>query len=388
MPNNTFKRNTINLGFSYDLSDRLSFMGNINYSNEINKNPPNIANQDNSIPTTLYSLANSMPLDVLKENTLDADGNEYVYSRFRNRTNPYWVLSQQFQNIRRDRIFGNIVMKYDILPWLFIQGRIGQDYWSRDQEYNNFPTGHASRPPAPAGFVNGMFTQDSRRFRETNADFLLSATKEFGDFGTNFTFGGNQMRRRSDLNSVQVTDFIVRDLYTVQNGRAKDPFYDLQERGVNSLYGSAEFSYKRFLYLNGTLRNDWFSTLAPENRSIIYPSVSASYIFSENISLPSWLTSGKLRVAYAEVGSDTDVPPYSNLLFYQINANFLTNPAGVPQPLGSANGNTLPNANLRPMRIAEAEVGLELKMFKSRVGIRPCSLQKNYHRPNCAGTDI
>lgn len=369
VPNNTFKRNTLNLGFSYNLTDKLSFQGNINYSFEDNENPPNIANQDNSIPTALYAMANSMPLEVLKANAHDAQGNEYVYSRFKNRTNPYFTLSDQFQKIRRDRMFGNISMKYDIAKWIFIQGRIGQDFWSRDQEYNNFPTGQASLAPAPAGFVNGVYTQESRRFREINADFLVSATKDFGDFGFNITAGANQMKRRSDLNSVQVTDFVVRGLYTVQNGRAKDPLYDLSERGVNSLYSSAEVSYKNYLYLNGTVRNDWFSTLSPANRSILYPSVSASYVFSQSFSnSPKWLNFGKVRAAYAEVGSDTDVPPYSNMLFYGVNSNLISNPSGSMQPVGGASGSTVPNPNLRPMRTGETEFGLELKMFDNRVG--------------------
>ncbi|MDX1942347.1 MAG: SusC/RagA family TonB-linked outer membrane protein, partial [Saprospiraceae bacterium] len=369
-PNNRYDRRTINLGFSYDLSTKLSVSGNINYSNEYNKNPPNIANQDNSIPTTLYNLANSMPLYLMDEKKYDANGNEFVYSRFRNRTNPYFTLAEQFNNIYRDRIFGNISLKYNILPWLFVQGRVGQDYWSRDQDYNNFPTGHASLAPAPAGFVNGQFTQESRRFRELNADILISATREFGVFGVDLTAGGNQMYRRSDLNSAQATDFVVRDLYTIQNGRVKDPFYSLSERAVNSLYGSAEFSFKRFLYLNGTVRNDWFSTLSADNRSILYPSVSASFVFSDAFQTPpSWLNFGKLRVAYAEVGSDTDVPPYSDVLFYGINANLFPNVTGAGQPVGFSSGNTVPNKSLRPMRTAETEVGIELKMFNNRLGI-------------------
>ncbi|MGL6268940.1 MAG: carboxypeptidase-like regulatory domain-containing protein, partial [Chitinophagaceae bacterium] len=155
VPGNSFDRKTINLGFSYNLTEKLNFRGNVNYSNEYNKNPPNVANQDNTIPTALMAMANSMPLSVLAANKYDALGNEYVYSRFRNRTNPYFVVSDQFHKIRRDRIFGNISVKYDLLKWLFVQGRIGQDYWSRDEEYNNFPTGQASLAAAPAGFVNG-----------------------------------------------------------------------------------------------------------------------------------------------------------------------------------------------------------------------------------------
>ena len=54
------------------------------------------------------ALANSMPLSVLDANKYNAHGNEYIYSRFMNRTNPYWVLAEQFHNISRDRIFGNV----------------------------------------------------------------------------------------------------------------------------------------------------------------------------------------------------------------------------------------------------------------------------------------
>ncbi len=365
VPNNSFTRRTINMGFSYDLTDKFTFSGNINYSNEFNRNPPNVGQQDNTIPVSIYNLANSMPLDVLNANKYNADGNEFVYSRFTNRTNPYWVLAEQFNRIRRDRIFGNVALKYNILSWLSVQGRIGQDFFSRDQDYNNFPTGHASRGPAPAGFVNGQYTQEARRFREVNADFLVMANKEFGEFGVNVTAGGNQMYRRTDLNSVQVTDFAVRGLYTVQNGRAKEPFYALGEEKINSLYGSAELSFKRSLYLTVTARNDWFSTLSPANRSILYPSVSASYVFSESWQTrPTWLNFGKVRAAYAEVGSDLDVGPYANALYYSPNANLLNG-----QPLGGPNTNTLPNANLRPMRVAEAELGFELRMFNNRVNL-------------------
>ncbi len=376
--NNKFNRKTVNLGLSYDLSSKLSITSNINYSKEYNKNPPNIANQDNSIPTAVYNMANSMPFDLLEAKKFNAAGNEFIYSRFQNRTNPYFTLSEQFQNIRRDRIFGNIAAKYKILPWLLVQARMGQDYWSRDQDFNNFPTGQASLAGAPAGFVNGTYTQESRRFRETNNDILISATQKFGDFGIDVTAGGNQMYRRFDNNSVQVQDFVVRGLYTVQNGRVKDPQYSLSERSVNSVYGSADFSFKNFLYLNTTVRNDWFSTLSPANRSILYPSISGSFVFSQAMkSAPSWLNFGKVRVAYAQVGSDTDVSPYANNLFYGINSNLFPTPSGFLQPVGGSSGTTtLPNANLKPMRIDEKEIGIELKMFNSRVGIDAAIYQK------------
>lgn len=364
VPNNTYNRKTFNVGFTHDFHKKFTVSGNINYSIERNNNPPNVANQDNTIPVALYNMANSMPLDVLRDNAFDANGNEAVYSRFRNRTNPYFTLARQFNEIKRDRVFGNVTAVYRFTDWLSIQGRVGQDYWSRTQKVNNFPTGQASLAPAPAGFVNGVLNQEARTFREVNADFILSANKEFGDFGVDANVGGNYMKRTSEVQSTQVTDFVIRDLYTVQNGRAKDPIYDFVERGVNSLFAFAEFNYKKYLYINGTVRNDWFSTLSPENRSILYPSVSASWVFTENTGTNSWFNFGKLRLAYAEVGSDSDVAPYSDVLFYGINANLFNG-----QPVGQPLGSTLPNPNLRPMRVAESEIGIDMKLFQGRLSL-------------------
>jgi outer membrane receptor protein involved in Fe transport len=123
------------------------------------------------------------------------------------------------------------------------------------------------------------------------------------------------------------------------------------------------------------VRNDWFSTLSPENRSILYPSVSLGYVFSEHLK-SSWLNYGKLRLAYAEVGSDSDVPPYAGQLFYSINGNLLANPSGALQPLGGPLGTTVPNPNLKPMTVSETEIGLELKMFKNRVNLDLAAYKK------------
>lgn len=363
-----YNRRTVNLGFTQTLSKKLTVSGNVNYSNEYRKNPPNIAEQDYS-PVVIFNMANSMPLDLLEKYAADANGNETVWSRFTNRTNPYFAL-RRFDNITNDRIFGNLTARYNFTNWLFLQARVGQDYYSREQDYN-LPTGTQRQPAAPAGFVNGQFVQDSRNVRELNADFLIGANHTFGDIGVNVNVGGNQMYRRISRHNVFVQDFYTRDLYTIGNGRQRDATYEFSERQVNSLYASAEVSYKDFIFLNGTVRNDWFSTLSPANRSILYPSVTASFVFSQAFatSLPDWISFGKIRAAYAEVGSDTDVSPYANNLFYSIGAQQFPSPSGAAQPLANINGSTVPNANLRPMRVSEKEFGLELKLFNNKIGL-------------------
>ncbi|XOV91626.1 MAG: SusC/RagA family TonB-linked outer membrane protein [Bacteroidota bacterium] len=356
LPGSDYNRKTINLGFTQKIK-RLTVSGNMNYSYEYRKNPPNIAEQDFS-PVVIYTLSSSMPMDLLEKYSSDANGDEISYSRFTNRTNPYFAL-KRFENNYKDRIFGNVTAKYNLTDWLFIQGRIGQDFFSRDVDYN-LPTGSQRQSSPPPGFVNGQYVQDQRRYREVNSDFLIGFSKDVGKIGININAGGNSMYRRSDIYTILGENFFTRNLYTIGNASKQTPNYSLSERKVNSLYGSAEVSYGEFIYLNGTARNDWFSTLSPANRSILYPSITTSFVFSEALAdvLPDWISFGKLRVAYAEVGSDTDVSPYSNNLFYSISTQQLLN-----QPVGNINAGTIPNPNLKPMRVKEKEIGLEVTLF-------------------------
>jgi TonB-linked SusC/RagA family outer membrane protein len=367
MPNNTFNRKVINLGFTQNINSKLTASGNINYSLEKNVNPPQLNTQDFSVSTVIFTLANSMPFDALQQNQTHPNGDEFVFSRFLVRNNPYYSMSHKFEDVDRNRIFGNVALKYQIADWLYLQGRFAEDFYIRNQEYN-IPNGYAPIPRAPIGFVNGQFTQDVRQNTERNIDFILGANKTFGNIGFDLTLGGNQRYARIDYNSVTVQDFIQPGLYTVMNGRIKDPLYSLSEKKINSLFGAATISYKEFLYLNVTARNDWFSTLAPANRSILYPSVTGSFVFSQAFeNLPNWISFGKLRAAYAQVGSD-NVNPYSNALYYNVENNSFPNPSGQLVPVGGVNASTVPNKNLRPLRIQEAEAGIELKMFENRVG--------------------
>ncbi|MCF0063000.1 SusC/RagA family TonB-linked outer membrane protein [Dyadobacter chenwenxiniae] len=368
MPNSDYHKRIFNLGLNYKFTPKLSAQVNANYSNEYNKNPPQIGIQDMNANTTIYTLATSIDADWLK-NRKDANGNEMPLSRFTNRNNPYWVAYDRFENVRRDRIFGNTSVRYDFTDWLFVQGRISQDYFTRPYNYNR-PTGTRSIGAVATGF-NGYYYQDIATFRERNADILIGANRTFGDFGIDLTLGGNQMLQISDNVSTAVTNFYVRDLYTITNGQVKNPNYNYSKKKVNSIYGAAEFSYKNFLYINVTARNDWFSTLNPQSNSYLYPSVSGSFVFSQAFAnAPNWLTYGKLRAAYAEVGGDTD--PYSDNLYYGVNANPFNGTA-----LGNLPSAVSPNANLRPLKVKETEVGIELKTFDNRLNLDLSLYRKN-----------
>lgn len=368
-PRNTFDKKSINMGSNYQLTKKLSIHSNVNYSNEIIKNPPQIALQTLNPNAALYTWANSVDYDVLKDKRKDpVTGDETPTSRFTPRNNPYWSTYEHFENAVRDRIFGNFSLRYDFTDWLFVQGRIGQDYFSRDNDYN-IPTGSRHLNAVANGF-NGQYYQEARRYRETNVDFLIGINKRWGEFGLDINLGGNQLDQENRNNNTLVENFFIRDLYTVANGQIKDPQYSYSRKRVNSLYGAAELSWKDFLFLNITGRNDWFSTLNPESNNYLYPSVSGSFVFSQAMEMPVWLNFGKIRAAYAEVGGDTN--PYANNLYYSLNAN-----THLGQALGSIATSVSPNKNLRPLKVKEAEVGLELRTLGSRLNLDLAYYRKN-----------
>lgn len=368
MPNSGYRRQAINLGLNYNITKKLQVNVFANYSHEKSRNPPNVYAQQYNANTTVYTLANTIDLADLKAHRKDENGNERNISRFTPRTNPYWMAYERFENIVRDRLIGNISLRYDLLPWLYIQGRAGQDYFTRSQDYN-VPTGTRFLGAVATGF-NGQYYQEVVKFRERNYDFLIGANRKWGDFDVDLNLGGNQMVQVSENNNVKVDNFFIRDLYTVQNGQIKDPQYSYSEKRVNSLYGAAELSWKNFLFLNITARNDWFSTLNPASNNYLYPSVSGSFVFTDAFQLPAWFDFGKLRVAYAEVGGDTD--PYQNGLYYALSSN-----PHMGLAVGGISGNLSPNPFLRPLKVKEFEAGIEGQLFDNRIGFDVAYYKKN-----------
>ncbi len=368
VPNSSYSKKIMDLGLNYKFGERLTLQANANYS--IEKHVNVFQGTQGGLFSSLLRMTNSIDPRWFKDTYKDANGNEVQYTSFSAATNWYWLINERKQGRDRNRIFGNVLLKYDITPWLYIQGRVGQD-WYGTYQFNLVPNGQASSAAVVSGFT-GSFSQGKNNYNETNMDFMIVANKTFGSFGVNATFGGNKMIQKLDGITNTANNFFIKRLYTIGNGQIKTPTYDYSEKEVNSLYGMLDLSFKDYLFLNLTGRNDWFSTLNPESNSYLYPSVSTSFLFSQAFSsiMPSWLTYGKLRASYAEVGGDTD--PYTNALFYSLNSQTFNNLA-----YGGISGNISPNPNLRPLKVKEIEAGLELILFQRRISLDVAVYRKN-----------
>lgn len=84
---------------------------------------------------------------------------------------------------------------------------------------------------------------------------------------------------------------------------------------------------------------------------------------SDALSMLDWVTFAKLRGAWAQTGSDSDISPYAQSLTYRFDDQHLG------QSLAYVSGGTIPNTNLKPATSNSYEVGLDARILKNRLGL-------------------
>ncbi len=367
VPMNEYNRRIFNAGINQNITQKLKLQLNINYADENYINPPQIGTQGDGAVNFFNRMAISVPIEAYREHAIDpATGAEWKTNGFLGTINNPYVPIQTAQHWQEDRnrLLGTSTLRFDVTNWLYAQGRFSYNkYNSFTEWYATNATGAATLKNSSDGTYRGSYNIAHTWSTEINADFLVGANKEFGKFSVDAAFGGNTQRNESSTMSESATNFTVPDLYTIQNGSVKNanPLGFSRFR-VNSLYGWAELGYRGLLYVNVTGRNDWFSVLNPEHDNIFYPSATGSFIFSELLKNWKWLSYGKLRGGWSQTGSIAGIGPFEGLLTYNINANLFNG-----QTLATIANTDAPNPLLQPFTVTEKEIGLELRMFKSRL---------------------
>ena len=368
IPNNDYKKRIFNVGINHNITEKLKLQLNVNYADEENINPPQIGTQGDGAINFFGRVAISTPIEAFRDNAIDpVTGAELRTNGFLGTiNNPYYPIQKgQYFNDDRNRLLGTATLRYEFTDWLYIQGRFNYDRGNNFMEWNALNGAAAPTLFNGDGTYRGNYNIRQDVTTDINADFLVGGSKEFGKFSVDASFGGNTWRTQFQRNEQNSSNFIVPDLYSLSNGTLRNQNiagYLFDRTRVNSLYGWAEFGYNGMLYLNFTGRNDWFSVLNPANNSKFYPSISGSFIFSELLNNQSWLSYGKLRASWAEVGSVNGVNPYDGVLTYSINANQFNG-----QSLAGISGTLAPNPTLQPFTVTEKEIGLEMRLFNNKV---------------------
>ena len=360
MPNSELDRTTVNLRISHKLSDKLSFDGKINYIRQEVFNRPNLALSPDNPMNSLIQMPRSIRLDDLRD-FRNPDGSARVYTNATGTDfwqNPYWAVNLNTNSDNRDRIIGFVSVKYDFTDWLSLQLRSGRDFFNDRREFRN-ATGTIYRTTPDKAY----YSVTDARFSETNSDFLLAfnpAPK--GDFSFSGMVGGNLLKIESEsLNNVGL-GLNVPDFFVIQNAQSVQTTEGRSVREIHSLYGSAQVDYKNMIFLELTARNDWSSTLPPDEWSYFYPSASASVVFTDLFEMDDDILSfGKLRASVAGVGNDTQ--PHQLDLVYFVNA--LSHDG---QSFGQLVP-TRPPIDLKPEFTTSYEFGVDLAFFQGRLNL-------------------
>jgi TonB-linked SusC/RagA family outer membrane protein len=360
-PNSGYDRRTFNFGGNFSPIKRLTVDAHVNYINDNASNRPILGDGAGNSNYQVTLLPTSLNVNTLSPQTqgTNAAGNELQFTNNNYATNPWFAADKFINSSSRNRLIGSASARYTFDNGLFAQIRIGEDYYT--ERYTDIV-------PNGAGYYAQAFQNLAETYAsvsQLNTDFLIGKPFKIGhDFTVTPNVGGNLEKTAIESTTESGVGFVIPYVYTIGNTASKSIAYADILSDINSLYGTLEASYKSLLYLDGTVRDDWYSTLAssasPNNKlNSVYPSVSGSFVFTE-IWKPSWLDFGKIRAGYANVGGDAR--PYQTLLNYGLSSVQLNG-----MPLGIITNTSTPNSSLKASDASELEIGTELHTLKNRL---------------------
>jgi TonB-linked SusC/RagA family outer membrane protein len=374
VPNSGFDRLNVSVSTDSKFGKKLSLSGKILYSKENAKNRPRVSDSPGNSNEAIWRL----PANVNVENTIGDPnkpgaipasidpailngrtvGFEMLsnYSNFWG-SNAYWAANQFKDNSKRDRVTASAMLKYDITDFLYVTGRLSTDtYFTKQESLTPQGTGYQT-----GGGIGEYFQNNS----ENNIDFMVGYDDNFGKISVNAFVGGNQQRGKYERISASGNGFSVPFFHALNVANNRNFGYGFSESGINSIYASAEVGYDNYLFLTATARKDYFSIL--NGKDILYPSIGGSFVFSDAFrnKMPTFLSYGKLRASWAQVGLTGNLGPYQLSQPYGLNGN-----THLGKNMASfANKGTIANPDLNPALSTELEFGIDLKFYSGRLGL-------------------
>lgn len=274
--------------------------------------------------------------------------------------NPYFIVNDMLTPTKRKRYMLMGSLKYDILPWLNVTGRVRVDNTYTEAESRFHASGTGILYAGTHG--NGIYNHSQELDQQTYMDVMFNVDKSFGqDYRLTANVGASLEDYRSSSVGFGGPILKVPNLFS---SAALDPVKaipsdsEFRKRGT-AVFASAELSWKDMLYLTMTGRNDWSSLLVnAKEPSFFYPSVGLSAIISKMVKLPEVISFMKVRGSFTEVGSP--IPDR----YRGVTRGTLTYPIkdGVP-----STRTIMPFYDFKAERTRSYEFGLNLRMFESRL---------------------
>ena len=301
--------------------------------------------------------------------------------------NPWWIINRNTNENTRNRFIINVSLKYDFTNWLSLQARGSMDR-STDLGDQKYYAGTLA--PLSSSNGNGSWNGFNHTVQQSYSDLLLtfnlpsvSGFKIDGVLGT--SINDNQTTGIAwGPSAGQGFGLYFPNLFTIQNievapavpqggsggtygsNVSTDAPYHSQ---VQSIFANANISFRDWIYLTLSGRNDWSSNLSftPDDH-YFYPSAGLSFILNQALRLPKIITYAKVRGTYSQVGNTV--------------GQYQTNPENSTSANSTVLNQTAPSS-LKPEQTKAWEGGLDLHLINDNL-----SLSFTYYKTNTHNQDI
>jgi len=355
--NNKLKRHNLNLRISSQVSDKLTLDTKVTYLNERIDNRQQTGEAFANLQRHILRLPRNISLEQAQqfEYTDPSTGRlrqNYWNPGSNGGQNPYWIKNRVIAQDNRDRVTAFTSLTYKFTPAFSVMARGGLDKYVDKFEgkwYNNTYT----------IADNGDYQTSWREVSELNLDLFGMYKKNISENLTIDATVGASIQRSNQLAQSTSTGGLNRDnLFITTNARSPQANRGVNQREKQGVFATADLTYKDFLTVSASGRNDWSSTLPTENQSYFFPSAGFSAIISNIVALPKAVSFAKVRGSWAQTGNDATP--------YLLNQTY-TFSAGGPNGFISRDG-IKPFPNLKPELTTALEFGLEMKFLNNRLG--------------------
>ena len=292
----------------------------------------------------------------------ELDGSQTYYRQTSQITHPLWTLNNTNQREGINRFIGSANVSYNFTDNISINTRFSADQYTQDNS-SLINKGGEQRPDGSFTTV-GYTNKITDLLATLNYDFDLNESLNLSGF-----VGANGRREIQKTDGVSSSQQFVFNLATHQNFIESNPFSFDSFENLLGVLGSVTLGYNNYLYVQLQARNDWTSTLEPENRSVFYPSLNVSFIPTD--ALPSLTDGGILNYLKirAGIGTSAGYPdPFQTRTVLGTNTRTFTTAGGT---IANTNfvSNRLGNPNLQNESHTEIELGIESRFWDNRFGV-------------------
>ena len=379
IPNNTYNRNSFQLGSTYKANENFSMGATMNYTQQ-KFNRIQQGSNTSGVNLGLYRTpstfdnSNGFGADGVGESSsyIFANGSQRNYRGGGGYDNPFWIVNLAPREETNNRFFGSFNAAYTFNDWIKVSVNAGTDYTS-DFRKQIFEIG--SRTAA-----GGRITHDDISVTQSDFYARINGSGSIApDFVLSYFVGANMFDYNLDRTFLEGNTLSFQGYTNIANaGTVAATGFAVDKYRTLGVFGSAELAWRNTIYFVLTGRQDYDTRLAVPGKEFsagdigfFYPSTSLSFIFSELIDIPS-VSFGKLRASWSQVGAG---PPYSYSTSTVYNAQSPDDGWGDPInfPLRGVNGfelsGTLGNADLKPETTTAFEIGADIRFLEGRIGL-------------------